>query len=50
MTFKVPVEDQPVEISWERSYLWGFWKSKLYAKGLYEVVQRVVEVVKGRKS
>jgi len=49
MTFKAPVEDQDVEMLWERGYFWGFWKVKIFVKGTFDAVQRVLgELRKGK--
>jgi len=46
MSFKTPIDEQEMEVSWERSYLWGLWERKLYVKGLYNVCERIINVIK----
>ena len=50
MAFEQPIEGEEIEVSWGRSYFWGFWKTDLYVKGLYGVVQKVIKELKEKKK
>ena len=50
MAFEQPIEGESVEVKWERSYFWGFWKTVLYVKGLHGVVQKVIKELKEKKK